>query len=137
MSLRDDVGRNAVEHDLGPPEHLEAPWLLDDAPRQVDEPTTGWPRNVRAPEISQIGKHRSCFQLPADAHGVRTHPTHQLAGLVFALDADLDPMVALGTLRRRTTGSARQIVRLDADQHANSMRRITPQRPRLRKTRPT
>jgi hypothetical protein len=122
LSGRQDLGRDAIEHDFGPPEHCKASWLLDDTPRQVYESATGRSRDVRPPEVGEVGGHRSRLQLPGDGFRVRAHLPHQLAWLVFPLYADLDPVMAVRTVRRRPTGPAREVVRLDADQHATSMR---------------
>jgi hypothetical protein len=109
-----------IEHQLGATEHLEAPLVVDVAPREVQEAIAALAVNYRTPEVRRAIRsgHNADVELPSGSGHVAGD---KVVGFVSDLDTDMDVVEwsAVGIAEP----PAREIESLDDNSHSLSFPR--------------
>ena len=109
---------DVIEHQLGATEHLEAPFVVDVAPREVQEAIAAFAVNCRTPEVQRAIRsgHNADVEVPSGFGHVAGDEV-----VWFASDLDTDMDVFECSAVRIAEPPARRIESLDDNSHGPSL----------------
>ena len=101
--FREHVCGHIAQHQLRPAEETESAGVVQDTPRQVDEPAAGWTLDMRTLHIeaARTGNDRD-VEGPRRRRSVTTSEAEQFVLTTPPLDCDMDVVVPAWSVRAGT-----------------------------------
>lgn len=123
IGASDDIGIDAVQHQLGTTEHVEMTEPVEVSPREIQESFTTFALHRRTPEVERTISALDQIDVEFPVRGVGVGGNEFLGELA---DLDADPNVAVWRAVGTAEASAGQVVAVDDHSHDDMFARPDP-----------